>query len=89
MNTKMVSTKSEQFYYAQRMVQPGELFEAEERDVHILELAKVARTATPEEAQRESSREYSRSDMTAEEREEKPRRKRGYSRRDMTAEKPE
>jgi hypothetical protein len=91
MNTKtLVSTKTVEFYYAQRMVQPGELFEAEEKDAHVLELARVARVATPEEAQGESSgkREYERSDMTAAEAEEKPRRKRGYPRRDMVAEKP-
>jgi hypothetical protein len=81
MNTKtLISTKSDEFYYAHRMVKPGESFEADEKDAHILEMARVARAATPEEVERES---------TPEAPQEKPRKKRTYSTRHMTAEKPQ
>jgi hypothetical protein len=82
---KMISTSDEQFYFDGRMVQKGEVFDAEEKFVFVLG---VAGRAEPFEGKESGSPEqagYETSDVEAS----NPRsKKRGYNRRDMQAREP-
>lgn len=53
------------FRYATKPLQPGDEFEASEKDARILKLAQRARDAKPEEGKR-GGRRYQRRDLLAE-----------------------